>query len=262
MVVTYKRVLQIAQTPGGSEVEQQTVSEERTGFFVTIGSSLERLLQAYIAQGGNPCDISLYLEPDEVLLAEQDTDPSERATDAGLPSTPADQPYYGVVSSQNTDSYGPGGRYRGGLSTLLRDTNVLAGRYLDASDAGSRVWGKVDFARRWVSQGLQELSRLENQIMRLVDLREQLLREMDEILVIAVGGTVDGVPFPDPDRFPLSVHLSRIVSEMDSVFYVKTASGSPDFSVINKGTGAAPSGISLYDTLFENPPGTDPYSSG
>lgn len=258
----YKRVTQIVPDTGGAVIELQSVTEERVGFIVSSGSSLERLLQAYVVQGGNPCEISLYLEPDEVLLERtEDTQPNERVTDAGVSSVPADQPYYGVISTQSTDSYGPGGRFRGGLPTFLRDPYNQAGRYFDSSDAGSKIWNKIDQARRWTQQALQEMARLENQILRLVDLREQLLREQDEILVQAVGGTVSGVSAPDSTRFATNVHISRLVHEMDSVFYQKDSSGAPLFTQIQRGTGEQPAGISLYDSLLDNPPGSDPWSA-
>jgi len=257
----YKRVTQVVPDAGGATIELQSVTEERVGFIVSSGSSLERLLQTYVVQGGNPCEISLFLEPDEVLLERtEDTHPNERVTDAGFPSVPADQPYYGVVSTQNTDSYGPGGVYRGGSPTFLRDPYNQAGRYFDASDAGSKIWNKIDQARRWTQQALQEMARLENMILRLVDLREQLLREQDEVLVQAVGGTVPGIPEPG-SRFATNVHIARLVHEMDSVFYPTDAAGAPIFTQINRGTGAKPSGISLYDSLLDNPPGADPWSA-
>lgn len=262
ITVLYKRVTQIVPDTAGAIIELQAVTEERTGFIVSSGSSLERLVQAYVVQGGNPCDLSLFLEPDEVLLERtENTTPNERVTDAGVPSVPADQPYYGVVSTQSADSYGPGGRYQGGLPTFLRDPYNQAGRYFDASDAGSRIWNKLDQARRWTQQSLAELARLENMILRLADLREQLLREQDEVLVQAVGGTAPGVPSPDPVRFSTAVHVSRLVQEMDSVFYEKDANGAPIFEQINRGTGEKPAGISLYDGILANPAGADAWSS-
>ncbi len=259
----YKKVSRIVPDTQGAVLEIQTVTEERVGFLVTAGSSLERLFQAFVVQGGNPCEVSLFLEPDEVLLEQtEDVSPNEKVTDAGVPSTPADQPYYGVVSTQSTDSYGPGGRYRGGLPTFLRDVYNQAGRYFDTSDAGSRIWNKIDQARRWTNQSLQELARLENMILRLVDLREQLLREEDEILVQAVGGTVGELPAPNPNRFQTVSHLARVVHEMDGVFYEKDpVTGAPLFSKVQKGTGENPAGISLYDGLLDNHPGSDPSSS-
>lgn len=262
ITVTYKRVTQVVPDTSGAVIELQTVTEERTGFFVSAGSSLERLLQAYVVQGGNPCEISLFLEPDDVLLTRtENTEPNERVTDAGVPSVPADQPYYGVVSSQSTDTYGPGGRYQGGLPTFIRDPYNQTGRYFDASDAGTKIWNKIDQMRRWSRHALAELSRLENQILRLADCREQLLREQEEELVQAIGGTVPGLPAADPSRFPSAVHVSRLVHEMDSVFYEKDPSGAPLFQQIQRGTGERPAGISLYDGLLDNPPGADPWSA-
>ena len=54
------------QTLGGAVTDVQTVTEERARFEVSPGSSLEKLVQAYVAHGGNPMSISLWLQPDQI----------------------------------------------------------------------------------------------------------------------------------------------------------------------------------------------------
>lgn len=263
----YEQRTQTVQTANGALQEVSTVSERRLGMSVRVGSSLEKLLWAYVVQGGNPCDISLFLEPDDIIFL--DKDPTENVdinpnipfTDKSVGGAPPDQPYYGVVAPQSADSYGPGGRFRGGLPTFIRSPYNLIGRYIDLSDASSSIAIRTDAMRRWTAQSISELGRLEHTIRKLCDLREQLRQERDEVLVQAVGGTVPDLDLPDPTRFSRAMHLSRIVSEMDAVWYEVTDSGQPDLSTVKVGTGDNPQGISNFDTLFNNPEDTDPYSS-
>jgi hypothetical protein len=268
ITVFYRRSTQIVQTPDGAERELESVTEEREAFSVTPGSSLEKLVQAYIAQGGNPLSISLWLQPDEILFTtdtdpteSEDDDPNEIFTDQGVESTPYNQPHGGVIAPRSTDSYGPGGRYVGSLPTLLTDVTTQAGKYFDQADAGGGVAIRLDHSRRWVRQELGELEHLEQRIIRMMDLREQLIQERDDLIQQAVGGSVEDFPFPpDPARYARNLHLTRIVTEMDRVFYETNSDGEPDFSTINRGTAESPTGISLFDTLFDDPPGVDIFS--
>lgn len=275
ITVFYRRRDEIVQTQEGAEREIINVTEEREAFLVSPGSSLEKLVQAYIAQGGNPMSISLWLQPDEVLFTTEDDpefdpddDPNETFTDVGVSSTPYDQPYGGVVAMQSTDSYGVGGQYPGGLPTLIRDPTKMAGRYVNQATAGSTVAIRVDFGRRWVAQNLAELSKLEARIVKMMDLREQLMTERDSLIQQAVGGSVPDFPLPpDPDRYARNLHLTHIVTDLDRVFYETNEQGEPDFSTVNLGQDLGegqvePAGIAHYDTLFSDPPGTDPFSHG
>lgn len=270
ITVFYRSQSELVQTPTGAERELTSVTEERESFSVTPGSSLEKLVQAYIAQGGNPLSISLYLQPDEILFTtntdpnqDPSDNPNEAFTDAGVESTPYDQPYGGVIAPRSTDSYGPGGRYTGSLPTFIRDVTTQVGRYFDQADTGGKIAIRTDHARRWVRQELAELELLENRILKLMDLREQLIQERDELIQQAIGGSVEDFPIPpDPDRYARNLHLTRIVTEMDGVFYEVNADGEPDFTSINLGTAQNPTGLSLYDTLLPDPEGTDPYAVG
>jgi len=287
ITVFYRRRNDVVQTQAGSVREIETVTEERARFTVSSGSSLEKLVQAYVAQGGNPMSISLWLQPDNVQwttdedpLEDPEDDPNEFATDIGFQSVPFDQPYGGVLSTTSTDSYGPGGQYPGGISVKLTDLTRIAGRYVEEGSAGAKPAIKTDWARRWVRQELSELARLEENIVKLMDLREQLLEERDWLIQQSVGGTVQDFPLaPDDDQFARNLHLTELVTQMDRTFYEMDENGEPDFSRINRGTRAdgtslsdptqdiqgegsqvTPSGISLYDTLLDDPEGTDPYA--
>lgn len=270
ITVFYRRATELVQTAEGAQRELTTVSEEREGFFVSAGSSLEKLVQAYVAMGGNPMSVSLWLQPDELLFSTDEDpqevvgdDPNERFTDVGAASNPYDQPYGGVVAPRSTDSYGAGGQYPGGLPTFIRDVYTQVGRYFAQSDANARVAIRLDHGRRWVRQSLAELEHLEARIVKLMDLREQLMHERDVLVMQAIGGSVPDYPdAPDPTRFARNVHLTRIVAEMDRVFYQVDDAGNPDFQSINLGTAQNPTGIANYDTLLSNPAGSDPYAHG
>jgi hypothetical protein len=273
ITVFYKRQVTVVQTRDGAEREIENVTEERDAFIVAPGSTLEKLVQAYIAQGGNPMSISLWLQPDDIQFTtdedptqDPDDDPNEAFTRQGAQSTPYDQPGGGVAATQSTDSYGPGGQYPGGLSNLIRDPTKMAGRYFDQGSAGSKIAIRLDFGRRWVAQNLGELTRLENRIMKIMDLREQLMNERDTLIQQAVGGSVADFPEPpDSNRYARNLSLPTIVEQMDRTFYELDENGEPDFTTVNLGTNRGdgqvdPSGIALYDTLFADPPGTDPFA--
>lgn len=267
VTVIYERSTEEVTTSSGAVQDVTTVSERRSGIVISAGSSLEKLTQAYIAAGGNPHNVSMFLIPDELQFT-SDLDPDEDPdvnpnlvnTDKGIPGTPFDQPGGGVVGVESTDAYGPGGLYRGGRPNFARDPYTKIGRYIDLSDANAKIAIKMDYARRWIGQELKELSLLESRIMKLADLREQLIQERDVLIQQAVGGSVPDFPSPnDSERFSLRLNLSEIVTEFDGVFYETDTEGVPDFDTINFGTPENPDGISLYDTLFDNDPGLDPF---
>lgn len=270
ITVKYATVQQTIQTPDGAEQVVETVSEQRTGIVVSQGSSLEKLVQAYIAQGGNPMGISLWLQPDEVQfttpidpIESPENNRNEAFNDNNVPSTPPDQPYYGVIAPQSTDSYGPGGRYPGGLPTFIRDPQTIAGRYFDESDASTKIQTRMDYGRRWMQQNVLELAAIEHKIMKLMDLKECLGQERNTLIQQAVGGSVPDFPEPpDSERFSRNLHLTEIVSKMDNVFYETGPDGEPDFSTVKTGTRENPDGVSVFSTLNGIIEGTDDNATG
>jgi hypothetical protein len=269
ITVRYRATAVATRTFEGTLIEVPKITEQRQGVYVSAGSSLEKLLQSYIALGGNPTDVSLFLQPDDVAfergldpLEDPDDDPNAEATDDHIPGVRSRYPYNGVISDRSISSYGIGGRNPMGLSTSSRDVFARIGRNIEVMSANATIAIKVDYARRWTAQAIQEKRNLmEQRIVKLMDLREQLLQERDEILVQSVGGSVESLPeVPDPNQFHRGLHLTRIVDQIDSVFYVKTE-GVPDLNSVNLGTGAEPTGLSLYDTLFPDDPDDDEYST-
>ena len=269
LTVKYRVVNAVVQNADGSITETPKVTEQREGLLVSSGSSLEKMLQAYIALGGNPTDISLFLNPDDVFFAKgldpednPDEDPNVEANELGMPGTRSIYPYGGIVSEQSTSGYGVGGRSPMGLSVSSRDPFTRVGRSIDLGSANQTIAIKMDFARRWTAQAIQEKRNLmEQRVLKLLDLREQLLQERNDILIQSIGGSVDVFPeIPDPGQYHREMHLTRIVSQIDSVFYVKT-DGVPDLNSVNLGTGDDPDGLALYDTLFPDDPDDDIFST-
>lgn len=270
ITVAYETRTEIVQTPDGAQQRFENVSEKRTGFIVSQGSTLEKLIQSYIAVGGNPLSISMWLQPDEVQFTSVD-DPTESLgnernelfADNNVPSTPPSQPYYGMIAPKSTDSYGPGGRYPGGLPTFIRDPQTIAGRYFDEGDASTKIQTRLDYGRRWMQQNVMEMAQIEHRIMKIVDLCEQLKQERDTLVQQAVGGSVPDFPEPpDRTRYARNLHLTRIVSDMDRTFYQTTADGEPDFSNLLVGTKDNPTGGSLFPTWLGDIDGTDDFATG
>ena len=189
-----------------------TCTEERVGFSVSENTTLEKLIRAYTVAGGNPFDISMFLVPDSVTLADDD-DPT---------SAVELQPYGGVIAPKTGDPAVNATFYGGGDLNVLKYTPART----DGQDAhDSNMSSSVSRSRKWVGQVIDErVHSLESRIIKLCDLREQLEQER-ELLVSTLGGTVDGVPSLDPDVYDLDQTLSKIVSKIDAIFYITNADG-------------------------------------
>lgn len=202
--------------------ENTTVTEERMGFSVTPeGSSLSKLVMAYIANGGNPFDISPFWYPDSTEVVSTDAD--------GNQQTIQKSPYGGVLAPMSalandplpgTDSTGFGG-HRGGW--------VRADHYYPARQGGRISQGSFDSdmivktmhqIRSWDNQAIKErLLEIEARILKLCDLREQLTHERDEVLVQAFGGVLDGVGDFDEDRFANDLRVQNLVQDMYEMLF-------------------------------------------
>lgn len=212
-------------------------TEARRGVLVTPNSSLEKLLQAYIAQGGNPFDISMFLRPDETLTLQIGEENAEIRT----------SPHQGVVAPRTVDN-AEMGTFDGGYLPLSK--------YLPAR-LGSRsvVWDKtvpiveaVSSMRRWVSQEIREKRhRLEHRIIKLCDLREQLLLERDEWIEQALGGSISGVRFRE-EYHSTSKRIQNLIHVIDQQFYGVDEVGRLSFdlpSTVSRVTGR-------YQTLLDD----------
>lgn len=214
--IGYLRLLYSRFDPNDAD---SPMSESRVGIDVTPGSSLEKLLQAYIAQGGNPFDISMFLHFDSFQLVEVDGDSIVREL----------EPYGGVVYPQSADPI-EGGLYTGGWLPIWRYPPRKFGNNITYITETAQMTPAIRQARDWASREIRYRNNLEARIIKLCDLREQLVKERDEVLPQAIGGAAFGVEF-NPDVFAVTHHTSGIINQIDEVFYpVKLEDGSYDFN--------------------------------
>lgn len=104
------------------------------------------------------------------------------------------------------------------------------GNVVAYNDQASEVHRSVDAMRGWVRDEIVTLRNdLEARILKQMDLREQLLREVDELIPQAVGGVVPGVEYA-PAQHAASYHVSAITDMFDEVFYPVDDEGNFDFS--------------------------------
>jgi len=228
--IGYVRILYARTDPSNPN---SPMSERRIGLDVSPGTSLEKLLQAYIAQGGNPFDISMFLIPDSFIFVENEesTSPvSEEIDETGVEGEPIRRetaPYSGIVYPISADPV-IGGLYTGGWLPLWRYPPRKFGNNITYITESADLAPATRQLRDWANRDIRGLrNNLEARIIKLCDLREQLLLERDEILPQAVGGATDGVSF-NPDVFAVTHHTSGIIRQIDDVFYT-IADGFYDF---------------------------------
>lgn len=197
------------------------VTEERLGFTVTPGSSLAKLFQAYVAQGGNPFDVSLFLTPDQTMALDATKGPAEGTST---------QPYEGIIAPKS-GVYSSGTEYEGGYLEWVKYGPARMGGRKEIED--QRIATRVDFGRRWMSQAIKtKRHNIEQRILKLADLREQLMEEMDA-MTAAMGGIDAALPNFDPERFDGDLTASAVAEAIDKLFYVMDATNTPDFAIEN-----------------------------
>ena len=230
------------------------MTERRLRILVKKDTSLGKLIQAYVAKGGNYFDISMFLKPDSYTVVEVEDEDGNAV--GAIKET---QPYTGVISPSSgnaisdrvditgvTDVWRDPARKLGDKGTLWDD------------DSTKLVGDRIIAARSWITQEIKELRNdLEARIIKLCDLREQLLIERNEIILSAVGGTTAGTTF-DSEAFLSDLHLSNIVFALDTDFYETKEDGTADFTKPKQGRGSkefpnlledAPSGEEKYTAL-------------
>lgn len=198
-------------------------TERRVGFTVSPNSSLEKLMQAYIAQGGNPFDISLFLQPDRQLVLQE----------GEVIETEENYPYGGYLSPRSVNL-----AQRSSFDAGYLDIN----KYLPSRLGGRQVvWDKanlvapaIDKTRRWVRQEIKtKRNRIEQRIIKLMDLREQLLLEREELIEQAVGGTISGVEFRE-EFHAANQRIQVIINGFDEIFYERDDSGRLSFDLVSE----------------------------
>jgi hypothetical protein len=206
-----------------SATDHNRVTERRIGMNVTPNTSIEHLLRAYIAQGGNPFDISMFLTPDSFDVIEETeaatTQDPEAAGTVPVTAIRENQPYGGIAASGTTDPLTPG-LYMGGWLPLWRYPSRRFGNTVNHTAQSADMTRTIHAARGWVTQEIRTLRNdIEARIIKLMDLREQLTKERDELLPTAVGGSVPGLNWSSEGEFATSHNVAMIVENIDSVFY-------------------------------------------
>ena len=223
------------------KTQKITVTENRLNLSVSADSTLEKLLRAYIAMGGNPYDISHFLMPDETEIID---------TPDGTEEVNYNYPYGGVVApltsnyNEPTDTYY---NYPGGFVPLKK---YIPGRYSyrpDFDESTDMTANLMQTLRRPSTQAIREkIQELEHRILKLCDLREQLVQERDDIINAAHGGTLYAIPDFDTDRYTETLRSQQIVHQLDNIIFEKGPDGRID------GQYTDPERLAQYDPFYED----------
>jgi len=195
-------------------------TENRTGLYVTPGSSLGRLFRAYVARGGDPLSISPFTYPESTAMLEggpqQEAKVAEEYPHGGVVAPKSAAPNEPLSTDQDPGWSGHPGGY---LETDAYFPARQGGRTDPGAFDHEGVVKSMRQIREWANQDLKELQNLEWQIVKLCDLREQLTQERDDVLVQAFGGALDGVGPLDPTRFDESLMVQNVIQDMYRLLY-------------------------------------------
>lgn len=208
VTVFYERV---EQGDGGIRA-----NEKRIGFSVTPNTTLEALVRAYIARGGNPLDISSFMHPDRTEILENGAR-AEMYPQGGV-AAPKSVDYNNPVDEPDDTGYGS---YRGGYISLEGYHPArLGGRLNRGGREDDVVVNMMTYTSRWAQKEIKALQMLEWKIIKQCDLREQLIQERDDILAQAFGGTLASLDseFSD-ERFVRSHLVQNLIQDMYETVY-------------------------------------------
>lgn len=202
------------------EGETVKASERRIGFTVSKGTTLAKLMQSYIAQGGNPFNISGFLIPDESVW-EEDIN-GELVLRERYPNS-------GVVSPKSTDYNAPSTTgegtgyetYDGGFSESYRYMPARMGGRIDrgAWDNATVVRIMHD-TRKWANATIaRRLQDAEWRIIKLFDLHEQLRSERDDHLLEAFAGQLDSLDVLDEEKYDPQRLCQVLISDLYALLY-------------------------------------------
>lgn len=197
-------------------------TEKRTGISVNRDTSLGKLLVAYIAQGGNPFDISMFLMPDSYKIVEVgEDDESNEGWTVGDTKVSFTQPYGGVIAPQSQEEEDfRGVDQRGWLPLWKYSPRKLGSGETNIFPEADEIGGQVSKARGWIRQEIAQLRNdLEARILKLCDLREQLMKERDVILYNTLAGSVATLEEFDKKELLADNHLSYIITNIDLNFF-------------------------------------------
>jgi hypothetical protein len=227
-------------------------TEERIGFTVTKNTSLERLIRAYIANGGNPLDISPFLHPERQIILENGSESKIKEV----------YPFGGITApmSANPDEPLPiagkdsgRGSFKGGY---IRGDGYAPGRQGGRMSPGA--WDSDLFIRymhqmrSWANQDIKErVQEIEARIIKLCDLREQLVKERDQVLVQAFGGAITGASLGgfDENLFDGGLRVQVMVQDFYELLYPTDEEGKVTAFKGNNNVGLLP--FTFEDTPSE-----------
>lgn len=195
--------------------EDGNATEKRAYITITpLSSSLGKLMQAYVGMGGNPFDVSMFLTPGSTSVT--------TGTD-GTQEIRFIQPGGGVLHAKSrTLSYGPTSQIQGDTSLLAYSTARIGGTR-ELGNEGTAV--RMARARRWVEKEIRhKRNALEERIIRQCDLREQLVREMDEIVCAVAESASTPIAYSSEGTAGIgylrSASVPDIVRHFDGIIWV------------------------------------------
>lgn len=231
--------------PEGAGVKR---SYQATGFAVTSRSSLARLMQAYIALGGNPYNVSGFLYPDTTEWVDAEDGNLVRveaypggglvaAKSASYVSQPESMSDDGSVAPLTTGFEA----HEGGMIDHPKYTPKRMGGRLDRGTWDhSTVNRLMHDVRKWANKEIKtKLQDMEWRIIKLSDLAEQLTQERDFVLMEAFAGQLSGLPVLNEERYDPKRLCQCLIQDMYALLYETNASGVPFAFRANKEIGYA-----------------------
>lgn len=207
-----------------------SISEKRAGLSVSEGSSLEKLLSAYVALGGNPFDISMFLSPGGNMSI--DGEVVTEAPDSGA-----------VLHSQNIKYSYDQGVGDGDANLLKFKSSRMGGKKVAIKEF--QILNITSHAKKWISKEIFfKRTRLEENIIKLCDLREQLDEEVEE-LVWATRGEFSSNQIYDPELYTESLTAASICYFLDTIFRVPDTTDPTSVTVDNTASSGDPGSPNL-----------------
>lgn len=195
------------------EIRDGKATERRLGIEVTpLGCSLHKLLSVYVAMGGNPFDISMFLSPDDAVPVE-----------GGVSPQPS-----GGVSTSVEQSYSYGGGPYSADTTLQKYRASRSGGPVSTPDGP--IGNLIQRSRKWATQEIKyKRNALEARILKLCDLREQLRQELVDICWATRGYGINSQVY-DSSRYDDDLTVAKIVYTIDSIFRTPSENGAVEAS--------------------------------
>ena len=206
------RIGEVVVSYGDNPNDPTKKTEQRVGLWVDSGSSVQKLIQAYIAVGGNPFDISMFMKPDSSVAV------TDRQTGKTLYYEA--YPYGGVASPQSKDPAKHALDLKGTLPFHKYHQNKTGRRAPDIYSA-KVVAISVHQIRETFSQEIKHRrNELEARIIKLCDLYEQL-EEEKELILRRLGDTSEIVTAEIFDLEDLDFSVARNLGVIDKNFYAE-----------------------------------------